>query len=46
MNDKQSKQILDEIFMGIFEEKCYLNIEQVLSEFAFDVKLPNKVIIP
>ena len=44
MNNKQCKQILDEIFMGIFEQKCFLNLEQVLSEFAFDIKLPNKVI--
>lgn len=44
MNDKQSKQILDEIFMEIFEQKCPLNLEQVLSEFAFDIRLPNKVI--
>lgn len=44
MNDKQSKQILDEIFMEVFEQKCPLNLEQVLSEFAFDIRLPNKVI--
>ncbi len=44
MNDKQTKQVLDEIFMGIFGQNCSLNIEQVISEFAFDIKLPNKVI--
>lgn len=44
MNDKQSKQVIDEIFMEIFEQKCPLNLEQVLSEFAFDIRLPNKVI--
>ena len=44
MNDKQCKQVLDEIFMGIFEQKCLLNLNDVLSEFAFDIKLPNKVI--
>ena len=44
MNDKQCKQVLDEIFMGVFEQKCLLNINDVLSEFAFDIKLPNKVI--
>lgn len=44
MNDKQCKQVLNEIFMGIFEQKCLMTIEQVLSEFAFDIKLPNKVI--
>lgn len=44
MNNKQCKQVLNEIFMGVFEQKCELNLEQVLSEFAFDIKLPNKVI--
>ena len=44
MNDKQCKQVLDEIFMNIFEQKCLLSIDEVLSEFAFDIKLPNKVI--
>lgn len=44
MNDKHCKQVLDEIFMGVFEQKCLLNLNDVLSEFAFDIKLPNKVI--
>ena len=44
MNDKQCKQDLDEIFMSIFEQKCFLTLDQVLSEFAFDIRLPNKVI--
>lgn len=44
MNEKQCKSIIDEVFMGVFEQKCLLSIEQVLSEFAFDIKLPNKVI--
>ena len=44
MNDKQCKQVVNEIFMEIFEQKCPLKLEQVLSEFAFDIKLPNKVI--
>lgn len=44
MNEKQCKSIVDEIFMGVFEQKCLLSLERVLSEFAFDIKLPNKVI--
>lgn len=44
MKEKQCKSVIDEIFMGIFEQKCPLNLEEVLSEFAFDIKLPNKVI--
>ena len=43
MNDKQCKKVLDEIFMNIFEQNCLLSIDEVLSEFAFDIKLPNKV---
>lgn len=44
MNDKQCKQVVNEIFMEIFGQECTLDLEQVLSEFAFDIKLPNKVI--
>ncbi len=44
MNEKQCKSVVDEIFMEIFEQKCLLSLEEVLSEFAFDIKLPNKVI--
>lgn len=44
MNEKQCKSVIDEIFWEIFNQKCPLNIEEVLSEFAFDIKLPNKVI--
>lgn len=44
MKDKQCKQVLNEIFMGVFEQKCSLNLEQIISEIAFDIKLPNRVI--
>lgn len=44
MKDNQCKSVISEIFMGVFGEKCNLSIEEVLSEFAFDVRLPNKVI--
>ncbi len=44
MNDKQCKQVLNEIFMGVFEQNCLMSIKQVLSAFAFDIKLPNRVI--
>jgi len=44
MKDNQCKSVISEIFMGVFGEKCSLSIEEVLSEFAFDVRLPNKVI--
>ena len=44
MNDKQCKIVIDDIFMEIFKQKCPIDLEQVLSEIAFDIKLPNKVI--
>lgn len=44
MNDRQCKSVMDEIFMEIFERKCPLGIEDLLSECAFDIRLPNKVI--
>lgn len=44
MNDKHCKQVLDEIFMECFGQKCSLKIEQVLAELAFDIKLPSRVI--
>ncbi len=44
MNDKQCKYIIDEIFKEIFNINCNLTIEDLLNEFAFDIRLPNKVI--
>ncbi len=44
MKDKQCETVIDEIFMEIFNEKCLLTLDEALSEFAFDVKLPYKVI--
>ena len=44
MTDKQCKQVINEIFIEIFNKSCMLDIEQVMSEFAFDIRLPNKVI--
>ena len=44
MNDKQCMNVLESIFLEIFNQTLSLNLEQILSEFAFDIKLPNKVI--
>lgn len=44
MNDKQCKTVIDGIFMELFNQKCPINLEEILSEFAFDIRLPNKVI--
>lgn len=44
MNDKQCQNTINEIFMEIFGQKCPVKIEELLSECAFDIKLPIKVI--
>ena len=44
MNDKQLKGVINEVFMAIFEEKIHREIDELLSECAFDIRLPNKVI--
>ena len=44
MNDTQCQNTINEIFMEIFEQKYSMKIEELLSECAFDIKLPNKVI--
>ena len=44
MKDKQCFSVINEIFMSIFGYPCSLNIQQVMSEFAFDIRLPHQVI--
>lgn len=44
MNDKQCMNIIDEIFVEIFGEKSPVDINGILEECAFDIKLPNKVL--
>lgn len=44
MNDKQCIKVIDEIFIEIFGQKSPLSIDELLSECAFDVRLPNKVL--
>ena len=44
MKDKQCIKVIDEIFMEIFNQKCPMTADELLSECAFDVRLPNKVI--
>lgn len=44
MNNKECKNIIDEIFMEIFKQKCPIDIDDLLAECAFDIRLPNKVI--
>lgn len=44
MDEKQALQIVNKVFLMIFNSKISLNLESILSEFAFDVKLPKKVL--
>lgn len=44
MDKNEAKSIINKIFINIFGEKCNLDVKEVLEKFAFDIKLPNKVI--
>ena len=44
MNNKEARKVIDEIFMNIFGKKCPFTYEELLSKFAFDVKLPGEVL--
>lgn len=44
MNDKQCRSIINEVSMTIFGEKSQIGIDELLSECAFDIRLPNRVI--
>lgn len=44
MNDKECKSVIDEIFTEIFNQKCPIDIDDLLAECAFDIRLPNRVI--
>lgn len=44
MDKKEAKLIVDKIFISIFEKKNSFTMEEILSKFAFDIKLPGKVL--
>jgi hypothetical protein len=45
MTSKQiSMKMINSIFKNVFGIECNLNDEEVLKKFAFDIKLPNKVL--
>ncbi len=44
MDDKQCKSVINNIFMEIFGQNCPIEIEELMAECAFDIRLPNKVI--
>lgn len=43
MKDKETLETVNKVFMSIFGEKSPYDLEGILTEFAFDVKLPQKV---
>lgn len=44
MKDKEALEKVDKIFENIFEQKNPYTLDELLSKFAFDIKLPQKVI--
>ena len=44
MKDKEALEKIDKIFENIFEQKNPYTLDELLSKFAFDIKLPQKVI--
>lgn len=44
MDKKQSILVLNETFKTIFGKACPFSLDEVLSKFAFDVKIPKEVL--
>lgn len=43
MNDKLAKEIVNKIFKSVFDRELTMSLDEVLSKFAFDIKLPKMV---
>lgn len=43
MNDTKVLEIVNKIFMAIFEQKNQFTLDELLEKYAFDVKLPKQV---
>jgi len=44
MNEKEILKTLNEVFTNVFGIKNQMNLNDILHKFAFDVKLPNRVL--
>ena len=44
MDDKKALEIVNQIFIQIFGRKNPFTLEEILSKFAFDIRLPQKVL--
>ena len=43
MNDKKVRKLIDQIFVGIFDNKFDNDLDSFMKKFAFDIKLPVMV---
>jgi acyl carrier protein phosphodiesterase len=43
MNEMQVKKLIDQIFVGIFDNKFDHDLDSFMKKFAFDIKLPVMV---
>lgn len=43
MDEIIAKNMVDEIFLNIFKQKCPFSLESIIKEFAFDIRLPQEV---
>lgn len=44
MRDKEALEKIDKIFENIFNQKSSYTLDELLNKFAFDIKLPQKVL--
>ncbi len=44
MNHKQAMNVVNQVFENIFRQKSPYQLDEILTEFAFDIKLPQKVV--
>ena len=44
LDTKETMEVVNKTFMAIFGQTSSYTLEEVLSEFAFDVRLPQRVI--
>lgn len=43
MNDNKALEIINKIFLNVFEEENIHSLDEILEKFAFDIKLPKQV---
>ncbi|MBR3613679.1 MAG: hypothetical protein IKL55_00675 [Clostridia bacterium] len=43
MKNKQALEVSNKVFLNVFGKNNHYKLEQILSKFAFDIKLPQKV---